>query len=291
MKSVWLGALATSIALLLPISAQAMPNRALNPADLQAMNGIFIGGGVVHQHYTEWSRDLPNASTIADPLDQEHGNLSMFRILIAHRFPGTGGWGSIRYDFIKGHTDYIGHTQAGVPLDTTTANTMDDLRLRVGRPFALTDNLDLLPFLEGGYFRWDRAIGNGTPAALEELYTNGYAGGGARALYALSPRLVLSSTVDVGSIFAAGMEIINPLNGTTKLGPHLYAGLAFQATLRVYGHWHLFARAAYRYFGYGISNRFLVQKNLGNTFLQGVAYEPNSTTGQIRTAIGVSYHF
>lgn len=291
MKNVWLGALAASIALLPPVSAQATPHPALNRAALQAMNGIFIGGGMVHQHYAEWTRGLPNAATLPDPLDQEHGNLPMFRILIAHRFPGTGGWGSIRYDFIKGHTDYIGHTQAGVPLDTTTDNTMHDLRLRVGRPFALTDNLDLLPFLEGGYFRWDRAAGNGTPSAIEELYTNGYAGGGVRALYAVGSRLVLSSTVDVGSIFAAGMEVINPVDGTTKLGPHLYAGLAFQTTLRVYGHRNLFARAAYRYFGYGISNQFLIQQNLGNTILQGLAHEPNSTTGQIRTAMDVSYHF
>ncbi|HQU15471.1 MAG: hypothetical protein B7Z66_07245 [Chromatiales bacterium 21-64-14] len=273
-----------------PLAGMASPP-VLNPAVSRTLSEVSISGGGIHQHYTEWSRGLPNAASLPDPVNRESGTVGLFRFALAKRFPATGGWAEVRYDFGTGNTDYAGHTQGGAPLLATTDNTMHDVRARVGYPVALTRNLDVLPFLEGGYYQWDRAVANGTPSAIEEVYTHGYVGAGGRLFYAATPRWVFSATVDAGSTVAPGMDAVSPIQGSATLGTHAYAGVALQEDYRLRGDWHLFARASYRYFGYGLSSRFPISALVNGQTFNGTASEPNSTTEQVRYSVGVAYNF
>ncbi len=143
----------------------------------------------------------------------------------------------------------------------------------------------------------DTGLGGGTrvgkddPYAYNELYTAGYVGGGAKLLYAITPRWVASATADAGSTVAPGINASGLLNFSGALGTHTYAGVALQKDYRVRGHWHLFARVSYRYFGFGRSNALptTVVSNGSTTSTTGT--EPNSTTEQVRYSLGVAYAF
>lgn len=262
----------------------------INTAIAKTLSTVSVAGGGLHNHFAEWSDGLPNASSMPNSLDHESGSLGLFRFALSHRFH-TGVWSEVRYDFGTGDSDYTGYTQAGKPASATTGNTVHDVRARVGYPFGLTRNTAILPFLEGGYYRWDRTVNQGTPSAYDELYTSGYVGGGAKLLYAIAPDWVVSVTTDAGSTVAPGIEASGLLNFSGALGTHTYAGVALQEDYRVRGHWHLFARVSYRYFGFGRSNTLSGTATSNGSLVKLAVTEPNSTTEQVRYSLGVAYDF
>jgi hypothetical protein len=268
-------------------SAGAAP---LNPAIAKTLSTVSVAGGGLHNHYAEWTGGLPNASSLPNSLDHESGNLGLFRFALSHRFP-IGAWGEVRYDFGTGNTAYTGYTQSGAPASATTGNTVHDVRARVGYPFALTRNAALLPFLEGGYYRWDRTVDQGTPLAYDELYTSGYVGGGAKLLYAIAPNWVVSVTADAGSTVTPGIEASGLLRFSSAPGTHAYAGAALQEDYRVRAHWHLFARVSYRYFGFGRSDTVPATAIVNGSSVNATVTEPDSTTEQVRYSLGVAYDF
>ncbi len=253
-------------------------------AATSALNQVALEGGGLHQHYTEWARGFTNPN-LPNPLDWASGNIGLLRFSAQAYHPSRFGplWGEVRYDFAIGGTTYIGHMQSLAPLDTSTHNTTQDVRGRVGYPIDLPYGITAVPFVEGGYYRWDRSVASGTPAAIEEVYSNGYVGGGLKALVSPMHDLVLSASADGGSSIAGGMSERSPYRVSTNLGNHPYAGLGLQADYRVHGRWHAVARVAYRYFGYGISNTVITTS--------GAVQEPNSTNMQVRYVFGVAYDF
>ncbi len=266
-------------------TAQAAPIRSLVG---HALNQIAVESGGLHQHYTEWARGFGNPN-LPDPLDFESGNIALLRFsaqaYCPHRFGSL--WGEVRYDFTTGGTTYTGHTQSLTPLDTSTHNAIHDVRARVGYPVGLSGGIMVVPFAEGGYYQWNRSVAGGTPTAIKESYSSGYVGGGLKVLVSPARNLVLSVSADGGSSIAGGMSVRSPYRVSVDLGSHPYAGLGFQANYRVHGYWHVIARISYRYFGYGISNSVVAA--VGGT--TGSVQEPNSTTEQVRYALGVAYAF
>ncbi len=262
----------------------------LNPAIAKTLSAVSVAGGGLHNHYSEWSEGLKSASSRPNSLDHESGSLGLFRFTLSHRFH-TGVWSEVRYDFGTGDTAYTGYTQSGAPTSATTGNTVHDVRARVGYPLALARNVALLPFLEGGYYRWDRTADQGTPLAYNELYTSGYVGGGAKFLYAITPRWVVSASADAGSTVNPDTDASGLVNYSGGLGTHAYAGAAFQEDYRVRGNWHLFARISYRYFGFGRSNALPATVVSNGATINTTATEPNSTTEQVRYSLGVAYDF
>jgi|GEM_PF-5210643 len=251
----------------------------------RALDQVAIEGGVLIQHYTEWSRGFGNPN-LPDPLDRESGSVGLLRFDAQAYDPQLYGlWGEVRYDFASGDTAYIGHTQSLAPLDTTTDNTIHDVRGRIGYPIGLPYAVTVVPFAEGGYYRWDRSVAGGTSAAIEELYSNGYVGGGVKLLYFPANALMLSVSADGGSTLYGGMSVLSPFAVDVDLGDHAYAGASVQADYRLTGRWHAIARISYRYFGYGISNSATVGGS------QGLVREPNSTTEQVRAVAGIAYDF
>lgn len=253
----------------------------------RALNQVAVEFGGLHQHYTEWARGFGNPS-LPDPLDREDGSIGLLRFAAQAYDPQFYGlWGEVRYDFASGDTTYTGHTQSLAPLDTTTDNTVHDVRARIGYPVELAYGVAAVPFVEGGYFRWDRAVAGGTSAAIEELYADGYTGGGVKLLYSPANALTLSVTADGGSTLYGGMSVLSPFAADVDLGDHAYAGASAQADYRLTGRWHAIARISYRYFGYGISDP--VVATIGGA--PSLVREPNSTTEQVRAAFGLAYDF
>ncbi len=268
-------------------SAGAAP---LNTSIAKTLSTVSVAGGGLHNHYAEWSDGLPNASSLPNSIDHESGNLGLFRFALSHRFR-AGGWAGVRYDFGTGNSHYTGYTQSGKPASATTGNTIHDVRVRMGYPFSLTHNAALLPFLEGGYYRWDRTVNQGTTLAYDELYTTGYVGGGAKLLYAIGTHWVASATADAGSTVAPGINASGLLNFSGALGTHAYAGVALQEDYRVRGNWHLFARVSYRYFGFGRSGTLSGTAISNGSPVKLAVTEPNSTAEQVRYSLGVAYDF
>jgi hypothetical protein len=253
-------------------------------AAASALNQVALEGGGLHQHYTEWARGFANPN-LPNPLDWASGNIGLLRFSAQAYRPSRFGplWGEVRYDFATGSTTYTGHMQSLAPLDTSTHNTIQDVRGRVGYPIGLPYGITTVLFVEGGYYRWDRSVARGTPAAIEEVYSNGYVGGGLKTLVSPMHNLVLSASADGGSSITGGMAVRSPYRVSTDLGNHPYAGVGMQAAYRIHGNWRLVARIAYRYFGYGISNTVITDSGAGQ--------EPNSTSTQVRYAFGVAYDF
>ena len=281
--------LSTAALCAVPFAASA-DAASLNTSIAKTLSTVSVAGGGIHQHYAEWTDGLPNASSLPNSLDHESGSLGLFRFALSHRFR-TGGWAEVRYDFGTGNTDYTGYTQSGKPASATTGNTIHDVRARVGYPLGLTRNTAFLPFLEGGYYRWDRTVGQGTPSAYGELYTAGYVGGGAKLLYAIAPNWVVSATANAGSTVAPGISASGLVNFSGALGTHTYAGVAFQEDYRVRGNWHLFARVSYRYFGFGRSGTLSGTAISNGSPVKLAVTEPNSTAEQVRYSLGVAYDF
>ena len=178
-----------------------------------------------------------------------------------------------------GSADYDGALMDGTPHQGTTDEIIFTIDGRIGKGFNLHKQFMLIPFIEFGYRNWDRDL-----HSYSENYHHFDAMGGLLAQYAPVSKLVLSFTGAWGSTFAAGMTATNPTMdfdldsaGIWKIGGKL--GYTFTSK------WEILAGIDYKQFSYGKSQ--LVFNTEDNLYY----YEPDSTTKELSTNIGLAYHF
>jgi hypothetical protein len=184
------------------------------------------------------------------------------------RLDGQISFGSTHYN--GGLQNIFGNV---TPYQSTTNDTIFRLSGKVGRAFALNDQVMLTPFADFAYRSWRREL-TGTGGYTELYETNEALGG---LLVQVSPisRLVLSLTGEVGSTLSPymttqgftynqGSEVVWEVGG--KIGYALTP--SFELT------------GAAQFGGFGF----------GQSPVVGGAYEPDSYTHQLSLLTGLAYH-
>ena len=189
--------------------------------------------------------------------------------------------------------DYSGGCQHAngttTPLQATTNEQIYDLSGKIGRAFALSDSVMLIPFGDLGGRYWVRQItadncgGNST-----ETYGMGTLQGG--LLLQLSPwqHWVISLFGEGGQTFSAQMKTEDANDGDgdiakLNLGNQPVYSFGAKVGYTMAQNWEVTAAAKFRGFGFGQSHSW-------TDGLDSVMYEPSSYTHEIDANIGLAYH-
>ena len=107
-----------------------------------------------------------------------------------------------KFSRLDGKTNYTGqYNLGGYNIgDASQKNDAEflDLNLRYGKGFELTNNFLLTPFVELGYHRWDRGLGDSCASGIirgcasKEKYKNNYYGIGGLAQSSITKELTLT---------------------------------------------------------------------------------------------------
>jgi hypothetical protein len=196
---------------------------------------------------------------------------------------------ALNYDFDAGSITYGGHylfTNAPAILTDNAVFNRLELRLGVGLPLA--DDVELIPFVAGGYQAWNRNIDPKGAVGTDEFYRAGLMGGGLKLDVAATPSLVLSATTEALAVLGGGTRS-NDLGLNFEFGPSGEERVELGADYAVTRPFHVFARLDWEHFNYSgskLSAATLDIDGFGFKF-----YEPLSTTTQFGANLGVAYSF
>ncbi len=284
-------------------SGEALPPAPLYAANNQA--GLNIGQ--LYQNYGETSNGQSHYA------DRQAGGVPDFGIDLSKTFGPI--YTQVSLNIGTGTTNYIGAlNQSGVGFNTSTRNTFTNFSGRLGYQLFPSPNhsVALTPYLTGGYYRWLRDVA-GSPYndvlldAHAETYSNGWYGLGMLGQWAVTQRWVLSAFGEMGHTFDAQMFTWNtttfdpalPVNFTQEntyhLGARNYYQIGFGSDDRFSGNWHFLANFSYFHFSYGQSQNmpYSITFNQGgaNETTSGSSDEPNSTTREVLSTVGLAYSF
>jgi hypothetical protein len=258
-------------ALAMLMGCLALPKaHADNPAIQAAETNIGVGLAGSYFHYHE---NLGNLS------DTESGGLGGFNFNASRLGAGSGHenfYVALIYDFSGGFLPYNGFSQGGAVYDAQDRAFFNHVEIRVGDGFALARNVELIPFLAGGYQNWYRNITG--PGGYGEFYQAGLLGAGLKLDVAATSSLVLS-------VAAEGLAVMRGSIAAPALGLNAGFGTSGEESVRLGAdwrldpRWHVFAGLGITHFGYTGSK-------LDNGF-----YEPPSMTVQLRSEIGLKFGF
>lgn len=216
----------------LAMAAQADP---INPTIRAAVNQISLGGGVVTQDYVE--HDSTN-TVPTSYLDKESGTIGALAFNTGWVSP-AGFYADVHFLYALGQTDYEGYLQSMAnpsnftPYETETDNDLLDVRGNLGYLFDIHGDIALGPILEVGYTYWQREITG--PYGSRTEYTSFRYGGGLKALYAATGRLVLSLT----GIYGQQISHVNSRFMDASLGSSPYWRVAVGVDYRLTDRWHV----------------------------------------------------
>ncbi len=180
--------------------------------------------------------------------------------------------------YSDGHTHYTGETGAGGGFGSVvTSDTAQlfDSDFRIGKGFAVADNVMLTPYFGIGSHYWRRG-------PFPETYTNGYAGAGLLGQVAVSSQVVLSAYGLGGGTFGSSISVATHpgvVGWSAPLGNSLTYKLGGAADFAVTRNFHINAGIDYTNFAYGRS-----------PFVHGNV-EPHSTTSNVLLKVGAGYAF
>lgn len=230
--------------------------------------------------YTEYAAIAVPGTPVGAKLDTEgswtpgfNASLSLMRNWLV-----DDAYFNAQVSYSGGSTHYVGETGKGGgygALSTSDTAKVFDSDFRIGKGFAVGDNLMLTPYFGIGSHYWRRG-------PFPETYTNGYAGAGVLAQFAASRQLTFSGYGLVGGDFDSSIAVAshagvagwsgNLGNSTAyKLG----AGADYAITPKL----HVNAGVDYANFSYGQS-----------PFVNGNV-EPHSTTSNVSLKLGIGYAF
>lgn len=245
-------------------------------------NQISLEVGQMSQRYGEYNDE--GVDGFGKYLDTEKGTNPTVGLTVAKTFDNYYTAFSVGYS--KGDTGYTGGVQdlstgAVAPATATTENKVLDLGAKLGYVVPVASNFQVIPHVDLGYHKWDRAIGMDTDAGVSETYKHYRAGLGVIAQYAPIQPLVLSANAMYGTTFGSDMEITSFDAGHKfELGKRATYVFGLGADYAVAKDWHVKAGLNYNRFGYGASD---IDANGW--------YEPRSSTIQTSYNVGVGYSF
>jgi hypothetical protein len=134
-------------------------------------------------------------------------------------------------------------------------------------------NLQFIPFATAGYRFWKSEID-----ANQENYSNGYLGIGGKFDYAITHRLIISPSIDVGRTILAHVRMVNNFFGFAQpLGNSFYWRAGIEINYIINNIWSIGLSSSYMTFKFGKSNT------------QNLAFEPDSITKELTYGIHISY--
>jgi len=168
--------------------------------------------------------------------------------------------------------------------DGATTNNFD---FRLGKGFAINNNLMITPFLGLGYSEWFRKVN------LGEDYSYGYYGAGLLLQYSPISRLVFSASGLVGGTFGSHIDVkgntvilsaarLGLVGFSGPLGNSTIVKLGISADYALTDHIHVNAGVDYTTFKFGESALY------GSPL---APWEPRSETGLTTFKIGLGYSF
>lgn len=240
----------------------------------EADSGLSLGGGFMHQKYTE----TQNGAT----LDTEGGTLSTVSLGLGSQFSHFGF--HTRLQYVGGKDTYHGALQSCTAMgctvtpDTTrTQNIYFNFNTVVDYGFSPVHNLAIFPEAMVGLHYWHRAI-TGPGAVTEHYYHLDYAAG-LKMQYAVGP-VVLGVEGRYGRTFLSRVDV-KQLGTTLHLGNAPIYSVGVRATWVVRPWLSVYAGDTYGSFSYGASNVATVQNTL-------MVQEPHSRTQQNFVNFGVT---
>ncbi len=268
----------------------------------QAETGFFFGGGALYQHYAE-------TRTNGTTLDAETGFIPSFTVGASGMTtnPQGGLYWRAAYTRASGSTNYSGYTLGGTPVQTTTANTISEFRGRLGDVFAVDHVLGVpaavIPYLGLGFHHWTRNIDNGSGYGGIEQYSDGHIGIGLLGDIAVNRHWVLGLSVLEGYTVGAQIQstlpfIVDTSTGQTSfydtathaLGDRPYWDAGLKAIYVIDPTWRVYLRVRRTTFHYGASSATPIFSSANGAFI-GYSQEPNSSTTQTLTTLGVAARF
>ncbi len=129
---------------------------------------------------------------------------------------GAGGdwYARASYRFIQGAAAYSGYglpeplPPAGLSSSLVSATSDDsvyDLSLRLGKGFSAGESWMFTPYVLGGYHHWLRKLDAGTSSSFDQIFSNGYIGGGEMVQVAALDRLVLTADASAAAQFRSSL--------------------------------------------------------------------------------------
>ncbi len=266
----------------------------------QAETGFFFGGGALYQHYAETG----SGGTTADT---ETGSIPAFTVGASGMTtnPQGGFYWRAAYTRANGSTNYSGHNAfTGATAQTTTANTINEFRGRLGDAFgvgrALGAPMAIIPYLGVGFHHWARNVGNGHGLGGIEQYADGHIGIGLLGDVAVNRHWVLGVHLLEGYTLGSQIQSTLPIAftntgtayvaGTHALGDRPYWDVGVKAVYMIAPVWRMYLRVRRTTFHYGASSVSPIF-NPNGTFSGYYTYEPNSSTTQTLATVGVAARF
>ena len=263
--------------------ANADPSTATPPA----MNAITTSDNQISVDfidtdfgYTEYAAIAVPGTPVGGKLDTEgswvpgvNASLSLMKNWIV-----DNAYFNAQFSYSSGSTRYVGETGRGggygAVVTSDTAKVFDT-DFRLGKGFAVADNVMLTPYFGIGSHYWRRG-------PFPESYSNGYAGAGLLGQVAASSQLVFSGYGLVGGTFGSGITVATHsgiAGWSGDLGDSAAYKLGGSADFAITRNLHVNAGDDYSNFEYGRS-----------PFVNGNV-EPHSTTSNVSLKAGVGYAF
>ncbi len=273
-------AVAVAVAVAAVVAVAAGPAAAAEYDIRASDNAVWVTSGGSYMDYAE-------TASGGGTLDSEKGWMqswaagASFLTIDDGKAPLRNLYARLEGSVTTGTTAYSGHYWNGTPATTTTDATVWTVAGRVGRAFAVTPTVMLIPYGELGFRSWDRDI-TGT-GGYDETYRNGDFAGGLMAQYSPVPKVVLTADGGAGYTFLAHMHAGAPLSADYDLGGQPTWHVGGQAGYAFAKQWEAISTVNYAAMAFGASSA--VPTSLGST------YEPNSTTDETTVRVGVAWHF
>jgi hypothetical protein len=254
-------------------------------AIIAAESTISLSAGFMHTQYHE------NATpgTGDDESGFTYGLGAGISGLIPNPIIRADLYTALQYDFDAGNITYGGHyLYSGLPAEATDNAVFNRLEARFGVGFPVGDDVELIPFVAGGYQAWNRNVNQKDEIGSDEFYRAGLMGGGLKLDIAASPRLVFSATGEALAVVGGGTRS-NDLGLNFEFGPTGEERFEIGADYAVTRPFHVFTRLDWEHFNYSGSKLSAATLDIGGFGYK--FYEPLSTTTQFGANVGVAYSF
>lgn len=203
---------------------------------------------------------------------------------------------SAKLSLFSGAVRYDGHTQAGVPHQTTTVQAIEEYEFTVGKIYDSWSAADFVVIYGGlGLHRWERDIKNkGNIAGQYELYQWGYLHVGAEGFIVKKARGSWMVQLKLLRSFMPNMYVklkTTEFGGKTlKLGSHYGARLALPYSYHFSRRWEVRFEPYFEAWELGRSPHYQLDDKQGYTTDVGI-HEPRSSSHFYGFNIGALFNF